>query len=151
VLLLLVLFGFQVLSKYTICRSSCGWNTATTSQQTKDVITKKTLQPLPICTAAKCAISKSGKSQFYWRKTDPWDISSWRGFNSRLVGCDAVSVREWLPTFRRTIVPSSSKASSPSHPKIRRHIPTTSNLALLNSAVFFDSFAFHDPCIHLSN
>lgn len=142
---------FQVLSKYTIYRSSCGCKTAITVQLTKDVRTKKTLQRLPTRKAAKCASSKSGRSQFCWRKTDPWDVSSWRGFNPRLVGCDAVSVREWLPTFRRTVVPSPSKASSPSHPKRRRHIPTTSDLALLNSVVILDSFAFHDPCIHLWN
>ena len=135
VLLLLVLCEFQVLSKYTIYRSSCGCITAFTVQKTKDVRTKKTLQRLPKRKAAICTIWKSGKFQFCWRKTDPRDVSSWRGFNSRLVGCDDVSVLEWLPTFRKTVLPSSSNASSPSHPKRRRRIPTTSILALRNSVI----------------
>jgi hypothetical protein len=63
-LLLLVLCEFQVLSKGTIYRSSCGCNTAVTVKETKDVRTKKTLQRLPTRKAAKCAISKSGKPQF---------------------------------------------------------------------------------------
>jgi hypothetical protein len=117
VLPLVVLCEFQVLSKYTIYRSNCHRNTAVTIQQTKDVRTKKTLQLLPTRKAAKCAISKTGKSHFCWRKTDPCDITSWRGFNSLLVGCDAVSVREWFPTFQKIVLPSSSKASSQSHSK----------------------------------
>jgi predicted PurR-regulated permease PerM len=64
VLLLLVLCGFQVLSKDTIYRSISGCNTVITVQKTKDVRTKKTLQRLTTGKAAKCAISKSGKSQF---------------------------------------------------------------------------------------
>jgi hypothetical protein len=151
VLLLVVLCEFQVLSKYTIYRSNCGRNTAVTIQQTTDVRTKKTLQLLPTRKAVKCAILKSGKSHFCWRKTDPCDITSWRGFNSLLVGCDAVSVREWFPTFQKTILLSSSKASSQIHSERRRHIPTTSNLALLKSVVILDAFACHDPCNHLCN
>jgi hypothetical protein len=54
-------------------------------------------------------------------------------------------------TFRKTVLTSSSKASSQSHSKRRRHIPTTSNLAPLNSVVILDSFAFHDPYKHLCN
>ena len=142
---------FQVLSKYTTYRRSCGCNTAVTVQQPKDVGTKKTLQRLPTLKAAKCASSKSCRSQFCWRKTDPWDVSSWRGSIHVLWDATAVSVREWFPTFRRIVVPSSSKVSSPNHPKRRRHIPTTSNLALLNSVVILHSFAFLDPCIHLWN
>jgi hypothetical protein len=64
VLLLLVLCEFQVLSKYTIYRRSCGGNTAFTLQKRKDAITNKTLQRLSTRKAAICTISKSGKSQF---------------------------------------------------------------------------------------
>jgi hypothetical protein len=151
VLLLLALCEIQALSKFTIYRKNCGRNTAVTTQQTKDERKKKTLQLLPTRKTVKCAISKSVNSHFCWRKTDPCDITSWRGFNSLLVGCDAVSFRKWFPTFRKTVLSSSSKASSQSHSKRRRHIPTTSNLTLLNSVVTLVSFAFHDPCNHLCN
>lgn len=120
------------LSKYTIYLSSSDCDTAITVQHTKDTRTKTTLQRLPIRTAAKYAILKSGKSQFCWRKTEPWDASSWRGLNSCLLGfgiqrCFGTWLAPDVSKDRCTFIWNSKQSKANQYDSVTSQQPQTSH------------------------